>query len=258
MAERFDVSRGGTILAGERWPGGAQTVLLLHAGVADRRGWAEVAGLLAPELTVVACDRRGYGQTPPGTEPFSHLDDLLAVIGHAGAGPVWLAGASAGGGLALDAALAVPGRIAGLVLMGTAVSGAPGPGLDAATRRLEPLLDEACAARDAGQISRLEAWLWLAARKLALDMNAVITGNDVPETGGAADAGAWHRLAEIKIPVTVACGDLGVPFVADRCRLLAGRLPAARYHVLAGMAHQPYLESASTAAQLIRSAVTGD
>jgi pimeloyl-ACP methyl ester carboxylesterase len=86
MAERFDVSRGGTILAGERWPGGAQTVLLLHEGVADRRGWAEVAGLLAPELTVVAYDRRGYGQTPPSTEPFSHLDDLLAVIDHAGAG----------------------------------------------------------------------------------------------------------------------------------------------------------------------------
>jgi pimeloyl-ACP methyl ester carboxylesterase len=69
---------------------------------------------------------------------------------------------------------------------------------------------------------------------------------------------AWHRLAEIKIQVTVACGDLDVPFVVDRCRLLAARLPAARYHVLTGMAHQPYLESASTVAQLIRAAVTGD
>ena len=49
MAERFDVSQDGTTLAGERWPGGGQTVLLLHEGVADRRGWAEVAGLLAPE-----------------------------------------------------------------------------------------------------------------------------------------------------------------------------------------------------------------
>jgi pimeloyl-ACP methyl ester carboxylesterase len=140
MAERFDVSRDGITLAGERWPGGARTVLLLHEGVADRRGWAQVAGLLAPELTVVAYDRRGYGQTPPGTEPFSHLDDLLAVIAHASAGPVWLAGASAGGGLAPGAALAAPGRVAGLVVMGTAVSGAPEPELDAATRRLEPLL----------------------------------------------------------------------------------------------------------------------
>lgn len=59
------------------------------------------------------------------------------------------------------------------------------------------------------------------------------------------------------VPVTVACGDLDVPFIVDRCRQLAGRLPAARHFVLAGMAHQPYLESASTVAQLIRSAVTG-
>jgi len=193
---------------------------------------------------------------------------LLAVIGHAGAGPVWLAGASAGGGLALDAALVAPGRVAGLVVMGTAVSGAPEPELDAATRRFERLLDKAYAARDAGEINRLETWLWLdgpgqpegrvggAARKLALDMNAVITGNGVPETAGAG-VDAWHRLAEIKVPVTVACGDLDVPFIVDRCRRLAGRLPAARHHVLTGMAHQPYLESASAVAQLIRSAVTG-
>jgi pimeloyl-ACP methyl ester carboxylesterase len=108
MAERFDVSRSGASLAGERWPGGGQTVVLLHEGVADRRGWAEVAGLLAPQLTVVSYDRRGYGQTPVSTEQFSHLDDLLAVLDRASAGPVWLAGASAGGGLALDAALVAP------------------------------------------------------------------------------------------------------------------------------------------------------
>src|SRR5579863_1443952 len=58
MAERFDVVRDGARLAAERWPGSGQTVVLLHEGVADRRGWAEVAGLLAPELTVVAYDRR--------------------------------------------------------------------------------------------------------------------------------------------------------------------------------------------------------
>ena len=153
--------------------------------------------------------------------------------------------------------------------MGTAVSGAPEPELDAATKRFKLLLEKAWAARDAGEINRLETWLWLdgpgqpegrvggAARKLALDMNAIIIGNGVPETAGAASVDAWHRLAEIKIPVTVACGDLDVPFLVDRCRLLADRLPAARHHVLAGLAHQPYLESASTVAQLIRSAVTG-
>jgi pimeloyl-ACP methyl ester carboxylesterase len=239
---------------------------LLHEGIADRRGWAAVADLLLPGLTVVAYDRRGFGQTPVSTEPFSHLDDLLAVVEHTGADRVWLAGASAGGGLALDAALVAPERVAGLVLMGTAVSGAPEPELDADTKRFAALIDKAEAARDADAMNRLETWLWLdgpgqpegrvggAARRLALDMNAVIIANNVPETDGAADVDAWHRLAEITVPVTVACGDLDVPFVVDLCRLLAGRLPAARHQVLAGMAHQPYLESATAVAELIRSA----
>jgi pimeloyl-ACP methyl ester carboxylesterase len=269
MAERFLIGRDGASLAAERWPGGDQTIVLLHEGVADLRGWAEVAGLLAPELTVVAYDRRGYGQTPASTEPFSHLDDLLAVLDHAATGPVWLVGASAGGGLALDAALVAPRRVAGLVVMGTAVSGAPEPELDTDTSRFDLLLEKAYAVRDADEINRLETWLWLdgpsqpegrvggAARELALEMNAVIIGNGVPEAEGAAGVDAWHRLAEINAPVTVACGDLDVPFLVDRCRLLADRLPVARHLVLAGMAHQPYLESASTVAQLIRSAVTG-
>ncbi|HEY1818694.1 MAG TPA: alpha/beta hydrolase [Trebonia sp.] len=268
MAERFDVSRNGTSLAGERWPGGRQTVVLLHEGVSDRRGWAEVAELLAPELTVVAYDRRGYGQTPVAAGPFSHLDDLLAVIDRACADPVWLVGASAGGGLALDAALVAPHRVAGLVVMGTAVSGEPEPELDADAERLGLLIDEAEAAGDIDEMNRLETWFWLdgpgqpegrvggAARELALDMNAVIIANNVPETEGAANVDAWQRLAEIKVPATVACGDLDASFLVDRCRLLAERLPAARHHVLVGMAHQPYLESPGTVAELVRSAVT--
>jgi pimeloyl-ACP methyl ester carboxylesterase len=268
MAEPFVVSRGGMSLAGERWPGGGQTVVLLHEGVADRRGWAEVAGLLAPELTVVAYDRRGFGQTPASPEPFSHLDDLLGVLDRVGAAPVWLVGASAGGGLALDAAIVAPRRVAGLVVMGTAVSGAPEADLDADTMRLDVLLDKAYAAQVTDEINRLETWLWLdgpgqpegrvggAARTLALDMNAVIIGNEVPEGEGASGVDTWHRLAEITVPVTVACGDLDLPVIVDRCRLLAGRLPNARHHVLAGMAHQPYLESPGAVARLIRSAVT--
>jgi hypothetical protein len=47
--------------------------------------------------------------------------------------------------------------------MGTAVSGAPEPELDADTKRLEPLLEQAYAARDAQEINRLETWLRLAA-----------------------------------------------------------------------------------------------
>ena len=97
-------------------------VALLHAGVADRRVWRDVA----PELhalgaDVLALDRRGFGETPAGDGDFRHVDDLLEMLD----GPTWLVGNSMGGALALDAALVAPEQVAGLVLIATAVSGAP-------------------------------------------------------------------------------------------------------------------------------------
>src|SRR5215470_19824431 len=97
MSERFVVAREGCDLAGERWPGGAPLLVLLHEGVSDRRGWRQVAERLAPRVTVVAYDRRGYGESPVSTGPFTHVDDLLGVVDRERAGPAWLVGASAGG-----------------------------------------------------------------------------------------------------------------------------------------------------------------
>jgi pimeloyl-ACP methyl ester carboxylesterase len=104
MSERFVLAREGCDLVGERWPGGAPLVVLLHEGVSDRRGWRRVAGLLAPQVTVVAYDRRGYGESRVSTAPFTDVDDVLAILDRERATRAWLAGASAGGGLALDTA----------------------------------------------------------------------------------------------------------------------------------------------------------
>jgi pimeloyl-ACP methyl ester carboxylesterase len=203
MSEPFVVTRTGCDLAGERWPGGAPLMVLLHEGVSDRRGWRQVAQRLAPQVTVVAYDRRGYGESPVRTAPFTHADDLLAVLDREQAGQAWLAGASAGGGLALDAALLAPDRVAGLVLICPAVSGAPDPAeLDPDTQRFDELLDAAIAAGDHAEINRLETWLWLdgpsqpegrvggEARALALDMNAIILSNGDGEDGGGSGVDA--------------------------------------------------------------------
>jgi hypothetical protein len=48
MGERFVIEREGCDLVGERWPGNAPLVVLLHEGVSDRRGWREVAQRLTP------------------------------------------------------------------------------------------------------------------------------------------------------------------------------------------------------------------
>ena len=263
MGEPFVIAREGCDLAGECWPGNAPLVVLLHEGVADRRGWREVAQRLAPRAAAVAYDRRGYGESAVSTAPFTDVDDLLAVLDREEAGRAWLVGASAGGGLALDAALLAPDRVAGLVLFGTAVSGAPEPGLDPDTQRFDALLDAAIDAGNLEEVNRLETWLWLdgpsspegrvggEARALALDMNAIILGNGAREDEGGSGVDAWRRLDEIRVPVTVACGELDVPFLAVRSRELAGRLGGGRYRGLPGVAHQPYLEQPGQVADLV-------
>ena len=268
MSERFVVARKGCDLVGERWAGGAQVVVLLHEGVSDRRGWRQVAERLSPQVTAVAYDRRGYGESRVSAAPFTHVEDLLAVLDQQGAGRSWLVGASAGGGLALDTALLAPDRVAGLVLFGTAVSGAPEPDLDPDTQRFDALLDEAIAAGNLEEINRLETWLWLdgpsapegrvggEARTLALDMNAIILRNGAREDEGGSGVDAWQRLDEVQVPVTVACGELDVPFLLGRSRELARLLRSGRYQELPGMAHQPYLERPDQVADLVFGAVT--
>jgi len=266
MSERFVIAADGCDLAGERWAGGNELVLLLHEGVSDRRGWREVAGLLSPQVSIVAYDRRGYGESPVSAAEFRHVDDLLSVLDREGSERAWLVGASAGGGVALDAAILFPERVAGLVLLGTAVSGAPEPLPDEEVERIDALWEQAHAAGDLDELNRLETWLWLdgpasegrvtgPARELALDMNAIILRNGDSEDRGDSGVDAWGRLTEVTVPVTVACGSLDATFLVEQNKELATRLPDSRYVELPGVAHQPYLEQPGAVADLIRTAL---
>jgi pimeloyl-ACP methyl ester carboxylesterase len=270
VSERIVVGVGGSELVGEQWSGGSPMVVLLHAGVTDRRSWRGVAEVLAPTTTVVAYDRRGHGQSAPSSGPFSHVDDLIAVLDEVAVGRVWLVGNSMGGGLALDAVLSVPDRVAGLVLLAPAVSGAPEHdfGSDPETRFFEESITRALERGDHDDVNRLETWLWLDgpagpegriggdARRLALEMNAVILGHDTAEEVGGSGVDAWDRLDEVLVPTTVACGDRDVSFLVARSGELAQRLPRGRHRLLEGMAHLPSLEQPAAVAALVREALT--
>jgi pimeloyl-ACP methyl ester carboxylesterase len=268
--ERFVVPRDGQTLVGERWPGPGPTVVLLHAGVTDRRGWRAVAERLQPDVDVVAYDRRGFGETPPGDGHFTHLEDLLAVLDHpAVAGrPVWLVGSSRGGGLAVDAALVAPDRVAGLVLIAAGVRGTPSrEELDAEFAWLDDALLGAYEAGDLGEINRLETLVWLdgpagpegrvggEARALAVAMNAVVLAHRSDEDAGASGIDTWSRLSELHLPATVIWGDRDLPSIVEDSRMLADRLPHARTRVLAGTAHLPYLESPAVVADALLDAL---
>ena len=274
-AERFDVPLSdGTLLAGERRGSrGAPAVVLLHAGVADRRVWHGVLDRLEDDdLDLVAYDRRGYGQTPRGAEGFRHVDDLVAVLDAAGADRAVLVGNSMGGALALDLALERPDRVAALLLIGAAVSGMTDEGEDLDWTIDEPtgaILSAQEAAEEAGDVEeqvRLQLHLWLdgptaeegrvdgAARELAADMNRRILTAGTKGEDGASGLDAWHRLGEITAPALVTWGELDLPPDQPFYELTAQRLGDARTRVLPGTAHLPSLDRPGVVAGLVRDA----
>jgi pimeloyl-ACP methyl ester carboxylesterase len=264
----LDVS-GGRLL-GECHDADGPVLLALHAGVADQRSWRDVVAILDGAVTVVTYDRRGYGQTLPSGSPFSHLEDLLRVLGRLGDDPIWVLGNSRGGSLALDAALTLPTRIAGLVLLAPAISGAPELPLDAATASLDAQVEQAFSDGDGAEANRLETWLWLdgpsspegrvggAARELALDMNSTVIYNEDLQRGLElkSDVNAWRRLEEIAVPARVACGALDVPAIVENSRALAERLPRGEFELLPEVAHLPSVEAPSLVADLVARALS--
>lgn len=257
-------------LAAERWPGSRPDLVLLHSGVTDRRSWYETAGRLSPGYAQVAYDRRGFGQSIASPEAFRHVEDLRTVLDALELDQVWLVASSAGGRVALDATLTYPERVAGLVLLAPAVSGAPPiESSDPRTERIDEAYEQAMAAGDLTEVNRLEAWLWLdgpagpegrisgPVRELFLEMNAIALKSEAESADGAgnSDIDAWSRLAEITVPVTVAWGELDIPVLNARCRQIVERLPNATGQELPQVAHLPYLEDPDLTAEVIRRAV---
>jgi pimeloyl-ACP methyl ester carboxylesterase len=85
--------------------------------------WAREATWLATNHTVVRYDLRAHGQSDTAAEPFSHLDDLYAVLDGLKIQRATLIGLSASSEFALDAALDAPARFDSIVLVGPAPSG---------------------------------------------------------------------------------------------------------------------------------------
>ena len=78
MAEVFDIVSGHARLAAEA-AGDGTPVVLLHAGVCDRRMWADQMASLARlrrGFRAVAYDRRGHGETLHADERWSQVGDL--------------------------------------------------------------------------------------------------------------------------------------------------------------------------------------
>lgn len=230
-------------------------VLLLHAGVNDRRSWTHLVERLAPRHRCVSYDARGYGETTyQPEEGWSAAADAVAVLDAVEVGPAVVVACSMGGAVALELVLEYPDRVRAMVLIGTAVGGAPYPEVtDEPIATLEQEMEAAEEAGDLDELNRLETWVWLdgpdaegrvqgQARDLFEEMNALALS--LPDPGDRArHEDVWDRLGEVAVPVLVLCGTLDVADIKAICAVLPERLPDATLVWLDGVAHVPHLEA---------------
>lgn len=103
--------------------GAGPTVVLSHAGLADRRMWEYQFEQLSADHRVIRYDWRGYGGSDDAAGSFAHYRDLLGLLDALEIDTAALVGCSMGGAYSVDVALAAPERVRALVLICSGLSG---------------------------------------------------------------------------------------------------------------------------------------
>lgn len=250
----------GASLAYER-AGQGPPVVLLHAGIADRRMWDAQVPALAARHMVVRYDLRGFGDSPMPDLPFAHHDDLAGLLDALGIERASLVGCSFGGRVAIDAAIAHPGRVARLALINPALGGFPWPEeLNAGEEEIEA----AFLAGDFDRAAEVDLRTWVdgperqpQAVDPAVRERARVMARHVYEV--AVDAGqprpleppAVERLGEVRVPVLAISGALDQPMMREIASLLGERVAGARVVTVPGVAHLASLEAPEAVNRLL-------
>lgn len=232
--------------------------MLLHAGVGDRRLWDGQVEAFARERLVVRPDLRGFGESPLPGGPFSHVEDVRALLEHLGLRRADLVGNSFGGRVALDFALAHPERTGALVLVDSALTGWEGsPELDAFDEDEDALLEDG--KLDEAVDLNVRTWLDGQGRGTAPVPDATRTrlagmqllafetivrayeGSPPPGPVGWSEPPAATRLAEVTARTLVLVGAYDLADFRAIGERLGSEIPGAERAVLE-TAHLPALE----------------
>jgi 3-oxoadipate enol-lactonase len=243
--------------------GSGPPVVLLHAGIVDRRMWDDVVPLLADAFQVIRYDARGFGESSrPPDGSFSRWDDLFAVMDAAGVDRAHLVGVSQGAETALDATLVAPERVDRLVVVGAGMRGWPFRDELNARWQAEVAAWErgdldGCAEEsmrtwfDGPQRSAGEVDSAIRQRAWEMQRRAIDLENDDAKAE-APDPPASERLGEVQSPTLVAAGELDQPDMVAIAERMAAEIPGARHVVIPGVAHLPPMERPADFAVLVR------
>jgi 3-oxoadipate enol-lactonase len=232
--------------------GSGPAVLLMHAGISDRRMWDGQWPALSERFNVIRYDARGFGASADPQRRYTLHGDALDVLDALEVERAAIVGASMGGGAAIDMALAVPHRVAALVTVNSAPSGWSH---SRELIRAWEAVDAAFESKGIEAANELEMKMWLDGphrpadsvereiRSAVGSVNRVLLERQMAFTvePGELEPPAIERLGELRCPSLVITGELDQPSVLAGAFELARRTGAEHVEI-AGTAHLPNLE----------------
>jgi pimeloyl-ACP methyl ester carboxylesterase len=240
--------------------GSGPAVVLLHAGVADRRMWRQhLEPLAAAGYRAVAVDLPGFGEMPEraGSTPW---DLVIQTVDGLELERAALVGNSWGGGVALRSAAAAPERVSGLVLVSARpFDTPPSPQLADAFGAEEEAFDRGDL--DGAVQAVVDAWTLpdapAALRELVTEMQRRAlelqsAAGELPEPPDPLRDGPG-ALAAIDVPALVLAGEHDMPDFHDAAELLARGLPQAERITIPGAGHLAPLETPDAFRELLLS-----
>ena len=243
--------------------GSGEAVLLIHAGVANRRMWDDQVVALREAYRVIRHDTRGFGETETDAVEFSNRADIAALLDHLGEASAHVVGLSRGGMIALDFALEYPDRTRSVVVASGGVAGYDSP--DDATEADFAEPEAAYNAKDWPAISEWETNYWVEGPgqpvgrvdpALRARVHGWILDNYVAEkeegTPQPLDPPANSRLGQLGAPLLVMYGTLDEAGTQSHMRYLAESVPGARLEVFEGAAHLLNLEQPERFNEVVR------
>ncbi|UIP57682.1 alpha/beta fold hydrolase [Agromyces marinus] len=243
-------------IAFDRVAGSGIPVVLIHAGVADRRMWDPHWTELGSARAAVRLDLRGFGEST--TEPdgeWSHVDDVLETLRHLGIERAHLVGASFGSGVAVEAALTAPDLVESLLVCppGGSLLATMTPDL----RRFIDAENDALARGDlaAAVEANVDAWV-VGPHRTADDVDPAVVAAvrtmqrrafeiDAAWAGSAPvelEPAALDRLSEIAVRTLVLVGTHDLETTHDAASRLVAGIAGARRIDWPDAAHLPSLE----------------
>ncbi len=247
-------------------PSDRPTVVLLHAGVADRRMWDPLWSDLAADHDVLRLDLRGFGESsrrPDG--PLDPVADVLDTLTDLRISRCHLVGASFGAGVSVELALTRPEVVESLLLAapGGSLIAERTPDLDAfitaertalSSGDLEAAVEANLAwwvdgpSRDATAVDPDVRELVRRMQRRAFELTA--GWDDVTEH--ELDPPALERLADLDLPTLVLVGALDLQAIRDTARRLADEISGVQQISWPDTAHLPSMERPADFCTLLR------